>query len=631
MSATPSDDPSLDHRSLADISALWKVHGGRHGERDATFYIGLARRALALGEPLFACDVCRAALNHVVASSRDHHALQKLHGLALARSGVLDEALQLAEALIDGGLLDEETISLAARIHKDLWQQSIALSARAHHLQACRALYARAYEVSHGIQSGINTATLALVAGDARQAHLVAKEVEASCRAQLVQAPGDYWLRATLAECALVLGRTEEASDLYRAAIVGMEDFGSIAATRRNARLALPTYELGPLWLEQALPMPVVAVFCGHMPDRVDRPDARFPNHVTGDMEERLRRLLTEHEVRVGYGSAAAGSDILFHEALIDAGYETHVVLPVSRERFCRTSVGVGSSWEPRFHAVLERAASVIVLSDSAEGTLAFAYANRVLLGLARIKARLVDGHLKGFAVWDDLPGAAGGTGSAVREWRSAGLEILSVHPTRDELKVLAPAPSVDDLEDPEPGRRIVSLLFADTIGFSKLEETQVNAFVEYFLGGVAKLINQMPEAPLTRNTWGDALYFAFATVEQAGSFALNLADLVNLTDWPSIGLPAGLSIRISLHGGPTTVIFDPIIGQRSYSGTHVSRAARLEPVTPPGQVFASQAFAALCEFAQVKSFTCDYAGSLPLAKGYGTYPVYHLRRQSRR
>jgi len=57
-----------------------------------------------------------------------------------------------------------------------------------------------------------------------------------------------------------------------------------------------------------------------------------------------------------------------------------------------------------------------------------------------------------------------------------------------------------------------------------------------------------------------------------------------------------------------------------------VSRAARIEPITPPGQVYASEAFAALAAACGAKNFTCDYVGQTPMAKGYGTLPTYHVR-----
>jgi class 3 adenylate cyclase len=60
-----------------------------------------------------------------------------------------------------------------------------------------------------------------------------------------------------------------------------------------------------------------------------------------------------------------------------------------------------------------------------------------------------------------------------------------------------------------------------------------------------------------------------------------------------------------------------------------VSRAARLEPITPPGQVYASEAFAALAAAQRTPDFTCDYVGQTPMAKAYGTLPAYHVRPRS--
>jgi hypothetical protein len=52
--------------------------------------------------------------------------------------------------------------------------------------------------------------------------------------------------------------------------------------------------------------------------------------------------------------------------------------------------------------------------------------------------------------------------------------------------------------------------------------------------------------------------------------------------------------LRIALHAGPVYSCIDPVTGNPNYIGSQVSHAARIEPVTPPGQVYASQAFAAL-------------------------------------
>jgi hypothetical protein len=48
--------------------------------------------------------------------------------------------------------------------------------------------------------------------------------------------------------------------------------------------------------------------------------------------------------------------------------------------------------------------------------------------------------------------------------------------------------------------------------------------------------------------------------------------------------MPADLNLWIALHAGPVYEFNDPVTGSRSYGGTHVSRAARIEPIIPPAK-----------------------------------------------
>jgi len=106
---------------------------------------------------------------------------------------------------------------------------------------------------------------------------------------------------------------------------------------------------------------------------------------------------------------------------------------------------------------------------------------------------------------------------------------------------------------------------------------------VQHFLGGIGQLSGKFQENIIAKNTWGDGLYFVFSDVDLAGKFALDLADFVAETKWEEKGFRSGLNLRIGLHAGPVYEFDDPIPGSRTYSGTHVSRAARIEPITPRG------------------------------------------------
>jgi class 3 adenylate cyclase len=117
-----------------------------------------------------------------------------------------------------------------------------------------------------------------------------------------------------------------------------------------------------------------------------------------------------------------------------------------------------------------------------------------------------------------------------------------------------------------------------------------------------------------------------FSDVREAGAFALKLAARVDSIDRARWALPAELNLRIALHAGPVYCYKDQIIDRQNYIGSHVNRAARIEPVTPPGQVYVTDAFAALAELQVPGQFRFDYVGKVPLAKSFGEYPVYRMR-----
>jgi class 3 adenylate cyclase len=131
---------------------------------------------------------------------------------------------------------------------------------------------------------------------------------------------------------------------------------------------------------------------------------------------------------------------------------------------------------------------------------------------------------------------------------------------------------------------------------------------------------------PVFRNTWGDGLFFVFEKAAEAGRFAIGLADCVGRIDRRAAGLPESMHLRVALHVGPVYPFQDRIIGKSNYIGSHVNRTARIEPVTPPGQVYGTFAFAALAALEAPGAFRCDYVGRIPLAKGFGEFPMYRVR-----
>ena len=91
--------------------------------------------------------------------------------------------------------------------------------------------------------------------------------------------------------------------------------------------------------------------------------------------------------------------------------------------------------------------------------------------------------------------------------------------------------------------------------------------------------------------------------------------------------MPSTFNVRIALHAGPVYCGWDPVTSTRIYTGPHTSRAARIEPITPPGQVYASSAFAAVAAASGADEVVMRYVGRIPLAKGSGSLALYHVQR----
>jgi class 3 adenylate cyclase len=245
-----------------------------------------------------------------------------------------------------------------------------------------------------------------------------------------------------------------------------------------------------------------------------------------------------------------------------------------------------------------------------------------------------------------------------VQFWR----QQLGTEPAIVEMPPLAQATpprggqgSVRRAERSTRRQEVKSLLFADIVGYSKLTEQVIPEFIAGFLERVSQLAANSRHAPQSLDTWGDAIYAVFDFALDAGNFALELTQIIhsNREEWLRKGLyweeSAGenelaaikhpLNIRVGLHTGPVFLHYNPVVRRLGFTGAHVSRAARIEPVTQPGEVFVSEEFAALVELnAAIRrhsgeaatddpaGFVCEYAGSMALAKGYpGRYRIYRL------
>jgi class 3 adenylate cyclase len=166
--------------------------------------------------------------------------------------------------------------------------------------------------------------------------------------------------------------------------------------------------------------------------------------------------------------------------------------------------------------------------------------------------------------------------------------------------------------------RRPRAMLFGDMHAFSGLHDDQLPRFIEVILGSFAQVIERNRADILLANTWGDGLFLVFDDAGKAAGCALELQEAVSQIDLAANRLPSEMALRVGVHLGPVYSACDPVLKRDNFFGAHVSRAARIEPVTPGGSVYVTETIAAVLALHNSEAFTCDYVGMTEGAKHYG-------------
>jgi class 3 adenylate cyclase len=650
-SAAASTAAQLIDPSTLDIGKtieLWRLLKSKNETFPRQVYQSFASNILGRGEPLLAYDIVVEGLRHWPKDV----SLRQLQSLSLLRSGAIHRALRVLQQLKQEGHDDEETLGLLARAHKDLAAQAQDPATRKKQWGIAHKSYLQAYNQTGGYWTGINAATMALLVGQEEKALSLAQQVLRECLLELEQ-PQDknqdlYWLQATLGEASLISKDLAAARRWYmQAARIARDRYGDLSTSRRNARLVMEALDLQAAdkqRLESCFPIPRIAIFAGHLSSPPGRRPLWFPPHLEPVVQERIKALLQRLDIRIGYASIACAADILFLETMLKIKGEINIVLPFAVKEYKKAQVTLvpQGNWGKRFDRLLKQASRVVIASENRTtgNAVVYEYCNLLKHGLANLRAKMLDAAVVPMAVRDQKPGdGPADTPALVRNWRAQGLEpeIIDIGDLLAASQVLelpdgAAVPWLGgSLEPPgEPGKfpqEIRAMMFADVVGYTRLMEEQIPDFIRHFIGTINSLMAEFPYKPLLKNTWGDALYCVFANVSDAGNFSLLLQERISAIDWTRHGLPEDLNLRISLHAGPVFLYEDPLHQGPYYTGVHVSRAARIEPITPIGQVYASQQFAALVSTRKITDFICDYVGRVPLPKQAGIIPLYLVRR----
>jgi class 3 adenylate cyclase len=541
---------------------------------------------------------------------------------ALARSGATRRARELYQQFDLGSHKDADFLALRARIEKDAAFASGGAS-RAARFAVAGNLYEGIYRAFGGHYPAVNAATMFLLSGETGRAHALARQALSTAESTGTEI-ARYWSLASAAEAWLVLARSDEAAKvLAEMAPLARRDLAARAATRRQLRHVIEVNRLDSALLLPLAP-PRSVHYCGHM-----LVPAAFPAGRVAAAEAEIARaidaMLNGLEVVSAFGSLACGSDILFAEAFLSRGIPFHLVLPFETGEFKTLSVAPGGeAWLARFDHLWPRAASRTIASRDGHlgDDIVFTHGEALAMGKAILRAQHIDGEALQIAVWDGRPPTGpAGAAADVAIWRATGRETRVIPVERSGTSALPQS----DVNASEPGRREPrAILFGDTVGFGRLPGRLARRYREVVLGGIAETLRDYEV--LAANSWGDAIYLVLSNAAQGAQCALAIQKRVRAIDFAALGFPEPLNLRISVHFGPAFLGRDELTGAQTYFGTEVTFAARMEPVTPPGEVYATEQLASHLMLEPGGRVTAEYVGSVALAKNYGAAPMYLLR-----
>lgn len=567
---------------------------------------------------------------------------------ATGKMMILVEDLKSSTFLTSG---NAQVISGIALIFKESWKYS-------HHcrdLEVSRELYLASFRQDKKTSTGMNAAWLSWLTGDDVQAKQLAAEVLKLLPPFGLEA--SFFELIALAEAQLLLGREDDACNLYGEAMKQKENVDYIAIVTARQQLYF-LREAGFKVPNQALEIlipPTIVVFTGHAIDHPSFQVSLFPQEIEADVKRIITEKLKNIDAKIGYSSASCGADIIFIEALQSLGGEINIILPFAISDFIETNVRhAGPRWEKRFEKILENAHSVsFACEDKYLGhDMLYRFSNYVMHGSAVMRGKFLTTEPHLMAVWhsrtDSLPG---GPMDFIDRWTNISTlhlidldEVSNVDGSVDKIEPLfVQQQRFSLLFDPSisksPDRVIKSMMFSDLSGYSKLQDEHIPSFLD-FLDKLNKAMEKIGVTLESLNTWGDAIFAVADNAIKIADFGLRYCDIIENLGKKYPEFPFPIRARISLHSGPVFIAQDPFIKKMNFYGGHINRAARLEPVTTVGQVYATQQFVALlhgetnderneCTQKGLKyyeRYLTEYVGMISLAKSFGQQEVYHLR-----
>jgi len=582
-------------------------------------------RAQKSGDYLKEYDIAQAALR----LSPNDEFFQYSSVLALARCNAKQRALDFFYFYMLNLSNDEYVRALEARILKDLAFESLdkkqpIFGLDKEKFNTAAITYHRAFNKNGSHYSAINAATLYLLSGDRTQAlELASSAFDIACEDQGPQ----YFPLATKAEACILLNKPDEARRYIDAAAKHNENnLLTRARTYHQLELVCRYLEIDSEIFDPLLPETVIH-YCGHIFNQ-NRP---LSEQSEREITRRIEAVISGKHCAVAYGSLAAGADIMFAEAILKQGSELNVWLPFGMESFCDELVRPsGEDWVLRFHDCIKKAHTVSCATESeflGESSL-FNFCSDVAMGMAIMRANSLGAKLMQVAVWDQVEASQrSGTYTNIAKWKGFGhhSEIIPAPARLEKYVRKSHGESLENRREPH------AILFADIRGYSRLGDRDVLWYFNVLQPALAKIVEQFQSEIQHLDTWGDAIFLVTEKASVAAKIAVAFNDAIAGIDQSCLELGEPLQMRIGLHFGPVYKLYDHLTKCFTYSSNDVTKTARIEPVTPPGEIFGTEPFVAMLELEGEGWASFDYAGTISSAKNYGAFRMFHVKPKMNR
>ncbi len=531
--------------------------------------------------------------------------LSQLYAMAMSKSGAPQAAMEYLEPVYRQHTEDPETAGILGGIYKELFKKD----QNTKYALLSRDTYVKNFSTTKNYYTGINAATMSAIAGQAGRGREIANEIMGALHNDTT----DFWELATLGEASLLTKNREKAIDYYfQARKFAGSDWGKINSVYNqlwllNHCVAVPNEVL------KVFSPPGVVAFVGHMIDHPSRTQPRFPASLEARVKEAIASAIKTMNAKIGYSSLACGSDILFAEAMTEAGGEVSAWLPFAKADFIETSLRfAGDHWIERFEKLVSQSHVTFITQEAYEGyDDLFAFQSTVIFGSAVIRSSM--NHTKPSLLTvlseTDLNQKEGGTRDTVSRWPYPDRHV-NVNPdvffTQTGPPGRNPVPRTPIQRTID--RPVLYIVCADLPGIPVNDQQKIWTSVH-------EKMEALVLAPVTFEV-REVLVASFNSIAGAIELSQIILDLIELYHRTH-------KLRISLYASPAWLEPGPDEDHKKLTARSHERLNGLHSQIPPGTLYALARFASVLAL-DINKYTMDYAGLIP--DGPRHHEIYSVR-----